>query len=74
MSYARGFLSFWYDFLVGDAWDIALGVVAVLTAVGLVAGARPDATELLGPLLALAVIGLTWVSLRRATRARGRRR
>jgi hypothetical protein len=63
---------FWYDFLVGDAWDIALGVVAVLAAFGLVAGARPGSTELLGPLLALAVIGLTWMSLRRATGSRGR--
>ena len=27
MNLVRGFFYFWYDFLVGDAWDIAAGVV-----------------------------------------------
>ena len=70
MSYVRGFLSFWYDFLVGDAWDIALGVVIVLAAIGLIARLQPTTEELLGPVLAAAVILLTWVSLRREIRHR----
>ena len=31
MSLIIGFLGFWYDFIVGDAWEIALGVIIVLT-------------------------------------------
>ena len=27
---AARFLRFWYDFLVGDEWEVAAGVVAVL--------------------------------------------
>ena len=26
----RGFFRFWYDFLVGDCWELAAGVVAIL--------------------------------------------
>jgi len=30
MRFLVSFLRFWYDFIVGDAWGIAAGVVAVL--------------------------------------------
>ena len=30
MRFLVGFLRFWYDFIVGDAWEIGAGVVAVL--------------------------------------------
>ena len=30
MGFLVRFLRFWYDFIVGDAWEIAVGVVAVL--------------------------------------------
>jgi hypothetical protein len=30
MRFLVSFLRFWYDFIVGDAWEIAAGVVAVL--------------------------------------------
>ena len=30
MRFLVMFLRFWYDFIVGDAWEIAAGVVAVL--------------------------------------------
>ena len=36
MSYLRGFGRFWWDFVVGDEWRIAL-IVAVATALGVVA-------------------------------------
>jgi hypothetical protein len=26
MRYLKGFVAFWYDFLVGDAWEVAVGV------------------------------------------------
>jgi hypothetical protein len=30
LRYLTGFFRFWYDFLVGDSWQIALGVVLVI--------------------------------------------
>ena len=30
MRFLVKFLRFWYDFIVGDAWEIAAGVVVVL--------------------------------------------
>ncbi|HZQ99156.1 MAG TPA: hypothetical protein VFC93_10105 [Chloroflexota bacterium] len=68
MGYVRQFVLFWYDFLVGDAWDIAAGVVVALAVLAVVARAQPGAGALLGPLLALAVVALTWLSLRRELR------
>jgi hypothetical protein len=26
MRYVKGFFAFWYDFIVGDAWEVAVGV------------------------------------------------
>jgi hypothetical protein len=26
MSYLKAFFVFWYDFIVGDAWEVAVGV------------------------------------------------
>jgi hypothetical protein len=59
----RAFGVFWYDFIVGDDWRIALGVVmafgitALLSYTGLPAWWLPP----------LAVVGLLGASLRRAT-------
>ena len=30
MNFISAFLGFWYDFIVGDAWEIAVGVLMVL--------------------------------------------
>jgi hypothetical protein len=30
MKYITGFFAFWYDFIVGDAWEVAVGVVVSL--------------------------------------------
>ena len=70
MSFIRGFLYFWYDFLVGDAWDIAAGVVVALLVLWVVVQALPAASMWLGPFLALAVIILTWASVQREVRRR----
>ena len=32
MRFAKGFARFWWDFIVGDDWRIAAGVVVVLAA------------------------------------------
>ena len=42
MGFITGFFRFWYDFVVGDAWEIAAGIVVVL-----VVGAYLAANELL---------------------------
>jgi len=31
MRYLRGFGRFWYDFIVGDDWRVAVGVVIAVT-------------------------------------------
>ncbi|GAA0403580.1 hypothetical protein Acor_33140 [Acrocarpospora corrugata] len=47
MKYLKGFVRFWYDFVIGDDWKIATAVVTALaiTAVALTTGL------LTGPLL-----------------------
>ncbi len=30
MRYVKGFFAFWYDFIVGDAWEVAAGVLVAL--------------------------------------------
>ncbi len=32
MKYIKGFFAFWYDFIVGDAWEVAAGVLLSLLA------------------------------------------
>jgi hypothetical protein len=70
MKYIRGFFAFWYDFIVGDAWEVAVGViVALLLLYGAVhyAGAPPAAVALLLP---LAIALLLAYSLWRVSGAR----
>jgi hypothetical protein len=37
MRYAVGFAAFWYDFIVGDDWTVAAGVVVALIVTALAA-------------------------------------
>ena len=59
MRYVRAFARFWWDFVVGDDWVLAVGVVA-----GLALTALLGAWWVLPPFVA---VTLGW-SLRRATR------
>jgi hypothetical protein len=59
------FLRFWWDFIVGDDWRVAAGIVAAITATALLAGADLSAWWL----LPLAVVATLFASLRRATRS-----
>jgi hypothetical protein len=61
----RTFFRFWYDFIVGDDWTIAAGVVLGLALVGLLAHNGVDWVWWLLPLWVAVV--LTW-SLLRVTR------
>lgn len=64
MSALRSFLAFAYDFVVGDDWTVAVGIVVALAVTATLAAAGVTAWWL----LPLAVPGLLAVSLARAIR------
>ena len=65
MKYITGFFAFWWDFIVGDAWEVAAGVVALLALVFfLVHYVASDWTvQYAGLLLPVGIIGLLGLSL-----------
>ncbi len=67
MTYVKRFLGFWYDFIVGDDWTIAAGVVGGLALTGVLARRGADAWWL----MPLAVTVLLAVSLWREVRQAG---
>jgi hypothetical protein len=64
VRYIRSFGRFWWDFIVGDDWRVALGVAAVLVLTGVLVDAGIDAWWLMAPAIAVVLYG----SLRRAVR------
>jgi len=65
MSRLAAFGRFWWDFVIGDDW-----LVAVLVALGIGATAALAAANLAAWwLLPLAVLVVLWISLRRAIRS-----
>jgi hypothetical protein len=64
MKYLSAFVHFWYDFVVGDDWRVAAGVIVTLAATAALAAAGLPAWWLL-PVAALAFLT---VSLLQATR------
>lgn len=68
LSRLRAFGAFWYDFIIGDDWRVALGVAAALTATFLLSHNSSLATWWIAP---VAVVVLLPLSLRRAIRNRG---
>jgi hypothetical protein len=65
MRVLRSFLAFWYDFIVGDDWTVAAGVVLALAATAVLAHTHAPAWWL----LPAAVVVLLVLSLVRAARA-----
>jgi hypothetical protein len=65
MGYITGFLKFWYDFIVGDDWTVAVGVVIALILTAALAHNGVTAWWL----MPLAAVALLAASLFRATRA-----
>jgi len=63
MRILTGFLRFWWDFVIGDDWRIALGVVAVLGAGALAVSGGGIGDALLAPLVALAIAVVVTVSV-----------
>jgi len=65
MSYLRSFALFWWDFIVGDDWRVAAGIVLALALTAVLTDRGWSAWWL----LPLAVAVLLGRSLQRATRA-----
>ena len=68
MKIVRGFVGFWVDFIIGDAWEVAAIIALALVAIAYIADAW-GGRQGLGFLLAATVIGVTWLALLRATAA-----
>ena len=64
MKQLKAFGAFWWDFIVGDDWVLAAGVVVALVATWFLTHRDVSAWWL----MPLAVVVLLAVSLRRATR------
>ena len=65
MSRLRDFGRFWWDFVIGDDWRVAVLVAAAIGATAVLAAAGVAAWWL----LPLAVLLILWLSLRRAIRS-----
>jgi hypothetical protein len=63
MRYVKGFGRFWYDFVVGDDWRIAAGVVAALGAGALALKAELLSDSLLAVLVGAAIVLVVVVSV-----------
>jgi hypothetical protein len=64
VKHLRAFGRFWWDFVVGDDWRAAAGVVIAIGLTAALVAADVDAWWL----LPLAVVVVLWLSLRRAAR------
>jgi hypothetical protein len=70
MRFVRGFCRFWYDFLIGDDWKIAVAVVTTMALGALVLLAVSPHEKLFTSCLGLALMGAFAVALRIDVRAR----
>ena len=57
----KRFARFWWDFIVGDDWRVAVGIAVALGLTAALATTSAPAW----PVLPLAVAAVLWVSLRR---------
>jgi hypothetical protein len=64
MKHVKAFGLFWYDFIVGDDWRVAAGVVVALGATALLSQGDASAWWL----MPLAVVALLYASLSRASK------
>lgn len=60
MKYIVGFGQFWYDFIVGDDWTVAVGVVIALAVTALLAHNGIAAWWLLPVAVTLGLFGSVW--------------
>lgn len=64
MTAVRGFARFWWEFIVGDDWITAAGVVVAIALTALLSHHGADAWFV----MPVAIVGVLWLTLRRATR------
>lgn len=65
MRYLRSFLAFWWNFIVGDDWRVAVGLAVALGLTALLAHHGVNAWWL----LPVAVAVLLWDAIRREARS-----
>jgi hypothetical protein len=63
MSWVRGFLRFGYEFVVGDDWRIAAGVLVVLGTGALLVATRALSHDVIAVLVALGIMSVVVVSI-----------
>lgn len=73
MKLVKAFGYFWYDFIVGDDWKIAVYVGAILAVIGVLVaqGTGSDALLVIGGSVALAVAFVIGVNLDAGKRSHG---
>lgn len=61
--FVRGFAAFWYDFLIGDDWKLAVAVVLALalTLTGVLVGIPDGAATVAGGVIILAAFAVSMV-------------
>jgi hypothetical protein len=64
MNFLKRFFAFWYDFIVGDDWVVAAGVVVLLAVTGVLAQANLHASAWI--LMPIGVVVVLAMSLHRA--------
>jgi hypothetical protein len=60
MSYLRSFLRFWWNFIAGDDWRVAAGIVVALSLTALLEHNGIDAWWLLPIAVGLLLAGSLW--------------
>jgi hypothetical protein len=73
VRFVKGFGRFWWDFIVGDDWRIAAGVVVVLTAGALLVADTSAPDGLVAALVAVGIVAVAIGSIA-ASALRARRR
>ena len=73
MRFATAFLRFWWDFVIGEDWRIAAGVVAVLGAGALLVAATDAPDGLVAVLTALGIVLVAIGSIAASALRAGRR-
>ncbi|MDQ2852193.1 hypothetical protein V3G39_08670 [Dermatophilaceae bacterium Sec6.4] len=68
MRWIRGFVTFWWDFIIGDDWLVALAVIAGLGATYAIAHSSAAPIWWLLPVAVILVLPLSIVRLTRRSR------
>ncbi|HUX88378.1 MAG TPA: hypothetical protein VMW65_15355 [Chloroflexota bacterium] len=56
MRFVVAFFEFWYDFIVGDAWEIAAGIIVVLAIGAILVRSQAVSTGLIPPIVGFGII------------------